>query len=94
VRQAERIAQFARSVARECQPQFVAGDARAVVGNLDRAQTAAADGDRNARCAGVEGVLDQFLDDRYGTFDDFARGDLSDRGFVEKPDHAGSFPRR
>ena len=34
------------------------------------------DVNRDARGAGVDGVLDELLDDRGGTFDDFAGGDL------------------
>ena len=52
--------------------------AAAVVADPDQAQAAASDGNVDARRAGVDGVLDQLLDDACRTLDDLTRGDAVD----------------
>jgi hypothetical protein len=72
------IAQFARGVVAERQRQVVGVDAAAVIDDADQVGTALLDIDIDARAAGVNGVLQQFLDDAGRPFDDLARGDLVD----------------
>ena len=52
--------------------------ASAVVGDADQATAAACRDDLDAACAGIERVLDQFLDHARRTLDHFAGGDLVD----------------
>ena len=71
-------------MARDRQRQFVGGDAAAVVADADQADAAFLEVDVDAARAGVERVLDQFLDDGRRPFDDFAGGDLVDQGFGKR----------
>ncbi len=53
-----------------------AGHAASVIAHPDRRAPALGDGDFDARRAGVECILDEFLHDGRRTLDHFARGDL------------------
>ena len=50
-------------------------DPRSVVGHLDQAATTALDAHADGACPGIEGVLDQLLDDRRGSFNHLTGGD-------------------
>jgi len=65
-------------MARQRQGQLVAGDAAPVVAHPQQPQSALLDLDLDLPGAGVDGVLDQFLDRRGGPLDDLAGGDLVD----------------
>ena len=82
-----RLAQFTRRVARECKPHLMRRDARSVVGDFDRFETAASDRDGDARGPRIERIFDEFLHHADRALDDFARGDLADGTFVEPTDH-------
>ena len=69
---------LAGGMARDREGQFACRDAAAVIADPDQADAAFLEVDLDAACAGVECVLDQFLDDGRGPFDDFAGGDLVD----------------
>jgi hypothetical protein len=60
------IAQFARDVVAERQRQVVGVDAAAVIDDADQIGAALLGLDVNACAAGVDGVLQQFLDDAGG----------------------------
>ena len=62
----------------ECQGHFRGIDADAVIPDADQAAPAALQFDLDPRGAGVESVLDEFLDHRGGSFDDLAGGNLTD----------------
>ena len=55
--------------------------AAAVIGDADQAAAAARQHHLDLARAGVERILDQFLDDRRRALDHFARGDAVDEGF-------------
>ena len=79
-------------MARDREHQFAGGNARAVVDHADERQAAAGGGDLDARCAGVERVLDQFLHHARRTLDDLAGGDLVDHRFGKLADgHGGDY---
>ncbi len=63
--------------------------AAAVVGDADPPPPAAIGEDVDPAGAGVDGVLDQFLDHARGTFDHFAGGDAVDDLFGELSDGHG-----
>src|SRR6185369_4078118 len=67
---------FAGGMAFEAKQGVVAAHTEAVVHDPDEAAAAGLDVDGDAGRLGVEGVLDQFLDDAGGTFHHFARRDL------------------
>ena len=81
--------QFRRAVAGHRQLQFVRCDAGPVVDDADQAQPAAGRGDFDPGGAGIERVLDQFLDDARRAFDDLAGGDLVDHRFGKLADRHG-----
>ncbi len=74
--QVRRHADLARGVSVHGQPRIVGCHALAVVLDADEGATAPLDGHRNAARAGVERILDQFLDHRGRPLDDFARRNL------------------
>jgi hypothetical protein len=63
-------------------------DAAAVVAYLQPAQPAVVDADLDVVGAGVDGVFQQLLDHRRGSFDDFTRGDLADQRVRQQRDRA------
>ena len=67
---------FAGGVAFQAEQGVVPAHAQAVIGHADEAAAAGVDFHGQARGTGVEGILDQFLDDAGGPFHHFARGDL------------------
>ena len=68
--------------------EFLGGDAGAVVAHADQADAAVLDVDRHLARAGVERVLDQFLDDGRRALDDLARSDLVyERAFEDTDGH-------
>jgi hypothetical protein len=69
-------AQLAGGVALDRHRQLRGGDAVTVVGDADQGDAAALDLDRDRGRAGVERVLDQFLDGGRGPLDHLAGGDL------------------
>ena len=69
-------AEFSFDVAQEGGLDLGRLDAAAVVGHLNEIATAAADVNGDCRCAGVDAVLDQFLDRRKRPLDHLAGGDL------------------
>ena len=73
--------------------QVGGGDAAAVVDDLDQLDAAALDRDADAGRAGVDGVLDQLLDDRDRALDHLAGGDLADGSFVEQAKRSSRRPR-
>src|SRR5262245_7532366 len=60
----------------------------AVVFDSDELLAAVLDGDDETPGVGVDGVLDQFLDDRGGTLDDLTRGNLVGEVVWQSPDAA------
>ena len=83
-------ADLARRVARERQHQLVGRNAGAVVADAAQRGAAALDLDLDRARAGVEAVLDEFLDHGRRALDDFAGGDLVDQLFGKDPDgHVG-----
>jgi len=85
-------ANFGGCVTLEGEQGVVAHHAATVVGNADEAATASFDFDADAGGAGIEGVLQQLLDDGGGAVDDLAGGDLVGDLVGENADaaHAGS----
>ena len=75
----------------EGQQRVVAHHAAAVVGDADEAPAACLNLDEDARGAGVERILQQFLDHGGGAVDDLAGGDLVGHLIGENVDaaHAG-----
>ena len=84
------VGELGGAVARDRERQLVGGMPRAVVGDADQAQPAAGDDDLDAVGAGIERVLDQFLDHARRTLDDFAGGDLVDHRFGKLADGHGA----
>ena len=80
---------LAGGVARQRKRQFFGGDANAVVSNPDQAHAAFFQLDLDARRAGIERVLQQFLHHGRRTLDDFAGCDLVDQGVRELLDGHG-----
>ena len=58
--------------------EIVTAHAGAVVGDADQPQAAARGCDIDAARTGIDGVLDQLLDDARGPLDDLTRGDAVD----------------
>ena len=85
-------ADLAGGVARDGQRQVVGRDALAVVADADEAHAAVLEIDLDAAGAGVEAVLDQFLDHGRRPFHDLAGRDLVGERVAELLDapHAGS----
>ncbi len=82
---------LAGGMARQREREFVRRDAGAVVAHADQADPAVLDVDRELLRAGIEGVLDEFLDDGSRTLDDLARSDLVDeRAFEDADGHGGA----
>ncbi|CAB3623672.1 hypothetical protein LMG26845_00001 [Achromobacter insuavis] len=73
------VADLAGGVARQRQRQFFRWNAAAVVGHGDAADAAALQAHFDRAPAGVDGVLEDFLEHRGGSLDHFARGDLADQ---------------
>jgi 2-keto-3-deoxy-L-rhamnonate aldolase RhmA len=69
---------LAGGVAGEGEGELLARDAGAVVADLDELRAPARELDGNLARAGVEAVLQQFLERGGGAFDDFPGGDLAD----------------
>jgi len=65
-----------RGVAFQAEQCVVPGHAHAIVGHADQAAAAGRDLDGDAGWAGVDGVLDELLDDGGGSLDDLAGRDL------------------
>ena len=68
------------------QDQLFRGHAAAIVGDRDQPLAAVPQGDVDARGAGVNRVLDQFLDRRRRPLDDFAGGNAVDEDRRQKTD--------
>ena len=67
--------EFAGGVLGERQSQFLGGDAAAIVGDADEVPAAFGDFDGDVGRAGVDGVFDEFFDDRGRALDHLAGGD-------------------
>ncbi len=80
------VGELAGGVGPEGQRQVVALHAAAVVGDADEVLAAALDGQLDPRRAGVDGVLQQFLDHAGRSLDHLARGDLVDDRRRQFPD--------
>jgi hypothetical protein len=80
---------LAGRVAGQRQRQLGGRDAAAVVAHADQPDAAFLEFDIDAQRTGVERVLDQFLDHRGGSLDDFAGRDLVDQRFRELADGHG-----
>src|SRR3546814_3078940 len=66
-------------MARHRQRQFLGREPGTIITNADQAYPALLQIDIQPRGAGIEGILDQFLDHRGRTFDDLTRRDLVDQ---------------
>jgi hypothetical protein len=75
-RQVLGLPDLAGGVALQREQRVVAAHAQTVVRHADEAASAGLDLHGDARGLGVEGILDEFLDDAGGTFDDLTRRDL------------------
>ena len=71
---------LAGGMARDGQHEFAGGDPRAIVADADQAYAAFFEVDVDPRGAGIERVLDEFLDHGGRTLDDLAGRDLVDEG--------------
>ncbi len=58
----------------------------AVIAHADRTASPAVGEDVDARCAGIERILQEFLDHARRPLDHFARGDAVDDGFAQLSD--------
>ena len=88
------VGQLGGGVALDGQGQLVGRHAGAVVGHRDEDLAAFAHHHVDARGAGVEAVLDQFLDRRRGALHHLAGGDAVDHGLGQKAQrHGASFNR-
>jgi len=76
----------------EAEPRVVRIHPDAVVFDANEFLATVFDGDRQARGAGVEGVLDELLDDARRPLDHLAGGDAVDHGFVEAADRHREIP--
>ena len=70
----------------ERERQVGRGHAAAVIGHADQAAAAVGDDDLDPAGAGVERILDQFLDGGGGAFDHLSGGDTVHRGLVKLAD--------
>jgi len=86
-------ADLAGGMARQCQCQVFAVDAAAVVAHPHQASSAVFDVDFDPCGAGVETVLQQFLEHRRRPLDDFAGGDLIYQLGIERMDSCHVAPR-
>ncbi|MNT43633.1 hypothetical protein D3C72_1801170 [compost metagenome] len=73
-------------MSRDRQRQLFCGNAAAVVADADQAHTAFFQFDVDAAGAGIDRVLNQFLDHRCGSFDHLTGGNLIDQDFRQRPD--------
>ena len=80
------VRQLRGGVALDRERQIGARHAGAVVGDADEAAAAAVGHDLDARRAGIERVLDQFLHDARRPLDHLARGDAVDDAFGQLAD--------
>ena len=71
-----RTRDLARRMTFDRQPGVLGLHPFPIVLDAEQLLSAQLDRHRDARRVGIERVLDQFLDDRGGAFDDFAGGDL------------------
>jgi hypothetical protein len=69
------VLQLGGGVSGDRQRQLGGGNAAAVIGDFDQSLPGPFEADLDARCPGIESVLDQLAYDRRRPFDDFARGD-------------------
>jgi hypothetical protein len=60
----------------ERENRIIPGHSGPVIGNFDERLAAIFHGNPDVPCTSVESILDQFLHDRGGTFDDFSGRDL------------------
>ena len=77
---------LAGRVARERNGKFLRAHANAVVAHANEADAAALDVDVDAVRVRIQGVFDEFLDDRGGTLDHFPGSNLIDEFVGENPD--------
>ena len=89
VEQAGVVDELARRVRRERQRHLGRGDAAAVVDHADERPPAVLDLDRDLRRPGVDGVLDELLDDRRRPLDHLAGRDAIDQPRRELADRSG-----
>jgi hypothetical protein len=80
------VVDLAGSVLGDAEPQIVGVHAAAVIGHLDQAAPAVEDADRDLPGAGVEGVLDQLLDDAGRALDALAGRNAADHGRRQEAD--------
>ena len=80
------LGQFRGAVPLDRQDQLFRRHAAAIVDDRDQCLTAFLQGDVDAPGAGVDRVLDQFLDRRSRPLDDFAGGDAVDEDRGQKTD--------
>jgi hypothetical protein len=83
-------------MARHGERQFPARNAATVVADPDELHAAAGELDADLARAGVDAVLDEFLERRRRSIDDFARGDLADEQIGQYLDgrHRSIIPAR
>ena len=81
-------------MARERQRKLGRLDAVSVIADADQPDAAVLDVNVQAARAGIERVLDEFLDDGRRALDDLARGDLVDERALENSDGHGVANRR
>ena len=86
------VVELGGGVAVDRERKIAMGHAAAVVGDADPSPAAAIGENVDAAGAGIDGVLDQFLDHARGTFDHLAGGDAVDDLFGELAD-GHEFPR-
>ncbi len=79
---------LAGRVPRQCQCEFLARNAAAVVAHHGALDAAAREAHLDPPRTGVERVLDEFLDDRGRPLNDLAGGNLADQLIGERRDRA------
>ena len=86
MRQQVLVVELGGGVALDRQREVGVGHATAVIGDGDLSPPAAIGEDIDPACAGIDGVLDEFLDHARRTFHHLARGDAVDDLFGQLSD--------
>ena len=77
---------LAGRMTRQRQRQVFGMNTGAVIGNPYQAHTASVDINRHPACACIQGVFEQFLDDRRGSLNDFAGRNLVSKPLIQQGD--------
>ena len=78
-------------MALDCKRQIIRAHARAIIGHADQATAAFFNHDFDARCTGINRILDDLFDRRRRTLHHLASGDAVDQDRVEAADEHGGY---